>query len=280
MALDGRVTVLTTVAGHALNIMVGPDSAFWLTIDSKIARITPTGILDRFDIGARSITTGADGAIWFIRSGAAGIGRLTLARDVLELPSPIDQPNQIVATADGAIWLGNNSQIARIGADRNASIFKPLKALHRIDPHATLGQMVPDSNGRNVVFIMSHEPINSGFGDLAPGSATSLSLEGVFTQLGSWYNISPQYIARGSDAFYIAAWFCPPAVSTCGATAFRMDYDGHIRELGFLPWRNPGRQVTGITQGGDGNVWVSYIDYEDYQLNYKSNSGIARVADR
>jgi hypothetical protein len=137
--------------------------------------------------------------------------------------------------------------------------------------------MVPDANGRNVVFIMRHEPINSGFGDLAPGSATSLSPEGAFTQLGSWDNISPEYIVRGSGAYYIAAWFCPPAVSTCGATAYRMDYDGDVRALGFLPWYNPGRRVTGIVQGTDGNVWMSYFNYE---LNYKNNSGIARVADR
>jgi hypothetical protein len=277
MALDGRVTVLATVAGHALHIITGPDSALWLTIDSKIARITPTGILDRFDIGATAITTGADGAIWFIKSGAAGIGRLTLARDVIELPSPIDQPNQIVATADGAIWLGNYFQIARIGADRSVSTFKPIEALHRIDPYATLGQMVPDPNGRNVVFIMRHEPISSVPGDLAPGSATSLSPEGLFTPLGAWDNVSPQVIVRGSNAFYMASWICVPPVATCGADVIRMDYNGQIRKLGFLPWYNPAREVSGITYGGDGNVWVSYIDYE---LNYKINSGIARVADR
>jgi hypothetical protein len=276
MALDGHVTIVATVAGHAANITTGPDGALWLTVDGKIARTTPAGITGRFNVGAGEITAGADGALWFIGSDAAGIGRLTLAGELSEIPSPIEQPTQIAATDDGAIWVENDLRIGRIASDRSTSTFSPFDALHRLQGWVTFGPIVPGPDGRSLLFTMSRER-SFGVGEpLAPGSVISLSPEGVFTQLASWQDASPHYIVRGKDAYYLATWLCAPPAATCGANVLRMNSAGDVVPLAYLPWHNPGRVVTGITQGGDGNVWVSYFDYGD-SPPFPSTSGIARV---
>ena len=52
------------------------------------------------------VTTGPDGAVWFIEAGASSIGRITNAGVVTSFPTltPNSQPQNITTGPDGALW--------------------------------------------------------------------------------------------------------------------------------------------------------------------------------
>lgn len=134
-----RSTVgFTTVAGRTTTfsagssadagaITSGPDGALWfIRSDDEIARVSPAGLLTRFDDVAddlRSITLGPDGNLWFAAKEA--IGRLKPGGQVTtfgdddddddedELPG---RPRDIAAGADGALWVTypENRRVGRV----------------------------------------------------------------------------------------------------------------------------------------------------------------------
>jgi virginiamycin B lyase len=91
IATDGKITEFTIPTNASpLRITSGPDGALWFTeccihhtgsgttLGDKIGRITPDGTITEFTISANSspsgITTGPDGALWFIEA-SGNIGR-------------------------------------------------------------------------------------------------------------------------------------------------------------------------------------------------------------
>jgi virginiamycin B lyase len=70
--------------------------------------------------GARGITTGPDGALWFAEEAASQIGRITIAGVITEFPIPTPccntSPIGITTGPDGALWFTEytNGSIGRI----------------------------------------------------------------------------------------------------------------------------------------------------------------------
>jgi virginiamycin B lyase len=106
-------------------ITVGPDHNLWF-IDSganSIGRMTTSGQVNEYplpaayrcDLHEAEITTGSDGALWFVEDGYAGyvaaIGRITTSGEISEYPLPGNaaRPLSIVAGLDGALWFTENS---------------------------------------------------------------------------------------------------------------------------------------------------------------------------
>lgn len=139
----GRITtagVLTQYGATAANTLmpaltVGPDGTLWFSVTpcssgchgatgNSIGRMTATGVLtDNYNVptiygGPVGITSGPDGALWFVESGGNKVGRITTAGVVTEYPIPTASslPVIIVAGPDGALWFTESSsnQIGRI----------------------------------------------------------------------------------------------------------------------------------------------------------------------
>jgi virginiamycin B lyase len=152
----GRLTTFALGGGHALpfsehDLAVGPEGDVFfgelhatagpLRIDrSAIGRLSPTGRLAQFDIGAGgaevgSIATGPDADLWFtlrypggsVRAGR-WVGKMT--PDGLVTRFRVDgAPGQIVAGPDGALWFadsdGDQSALGRISPE-GALTYVPL----------------------------------------------------------------------------------------------------------------------------------------------------------
>jgi streptogramin lyase len=131
---SGTVTEFPLPAGFSLPLVIsaGPDGALWFTNRvsaalgqagfAQIGRITTSGTITEFptpnDDGAipLGITTGPDGAMWFVKNSLAGgvVGRITTGGTVAEFPisNPASIPQRIAAGPDGALWftdIGTNS---------------------------------------------------------------------------------------------------------------------------------------------------------------------------
>jgi streptogramin lyase len=147
----GRLTTFALGGGHALpfsehDLAVGPEGDLFfgelhatagpLGVDRPaIGRLSPTGRLTDFDLGAGgaevgSITTGPDGDLWFtlryrgdsIRPGR-WVGKMTPEGEITRYR--VDgAPSQIIAGPDGALWFGDSD------GDRSA--------LGRISPEGAL----------------------------------------------------------------------------------------------------------------------------------------------
>jgi streptogramin lyase len=103
-------------------ITAGPDGNLWFTEStphdfpgiSKIARITPAGVITEFTIPSAnespmSITLGPDNNLWYTVPDANKVGRITVNGDIQEFQVP-RMPNQesglgaITAGPDGNLW--------------------------------------------------------------------------------------------------------------------------------------------------------------------------------
>ena len=125
-------------------ITLGPDGNFWLTAGhhsgdgvspNYVLRMTPSGGFTTFttptpDVNAGSITTGADGNLWFNEpflfpsacQGAGGVARVTPAGVISEFAAGCNDFNDIfdiVAGPDGNIWnaayYGNGINMTEVG---------------------------------------------------------------------------------------------------------------------------------------------------------------------
>jgi len=137
---------LPTPDSFPFDITLGPDGALWFTelYGNKIGRITQGGAITEFPLPQApsypaGIAVGPDGALWFIEGGASRLGRITTsgAITVFSLPN-VDFPPfgvGISAGPDDALWLGEYTEIAKIGADTASS-----KSVSVTEP--TVGQNV------------------------------------------------------------------------------------------------------------------------------------------
>jgi len=213
MTTSGTVTTYTdrSLAGPG-SITAGPDGALWFTNDGtfdngrptadtgSIGRITTSGTITNYRDPSidspGSITTGPDGALWFINEfgssggGKGSIGRITTTGAVTHYSDPsIDFPGAITAGPDGALWFTNTSdgspstpfsigRITTTGTVTNytdASIFRP-------------GDITAGPDG--ALWFTNSESIGR------------ITTAGTVTSLG--YPLSPSGITAGPDG---ALWF-------------------------------------------------------------------------
>lgn len=114
---------------NPISIAVGPDQAIWVGVtglQAALVRVEPSGAMHEFDLPAPfgdpiALTSGRDGAIWFVDFQANRVGRLTTAGELTSLDIPSANPSgaypaDIVTGPDGNVWLTENgdNQLARV----------------------------------------------------------------------------------------------------------------------------------------------------------------------
>jgi virginiamycin B lyase len=131
---------ITSSAGSPLTIAAGSDGALWFTEVTeggdgiRIGRITTAGaITAEYSVsGANDITSGPDGALWFITNGpgAGGtVGRITTGGTITYFPLPICfecYPTGITTGPDAALWFtvpsGDQSVPDQVGRITTAGV--------------------------------------------------------------------------------------------------------------------------------------------------------------
>jgi virginiamycin B lyase len=125
---------LPTPNSGPLGLTAGPDGSIWfgeLTANA-IGRFRLPGVFDEFPLPANSRPQSLrifNGALWFVESGRAAVARLGFDGDFTEVPLPAGhQPLQMVASADGALWVNDVGQIFRIAPNGEIRVihFDPL----------------------------------------------------------------------------------------------------------------------------------------------------------
>ena len=238
-------------------ITAGPDDNVWFVenVGSRIARITPSGVVTEFSIGAPgvvapvSITMGADGNLWFTEFAANRIGRITPLGVVSEFSSGITVGSGplgiaglygIATGADGNVWFteGYEPRIGRI---------TPSGAITEFSTGITTptGAIAAGPDG-NLWFTEAGDNI----GRITPLGVVTEFVAGITPGSG------PAQIAAGPDG---NVWFTEVAGNRIG----RITPTGVVTEFGtgITVGPRPGDVTagpsgpTGISAGPDGNLW-------------------------
>jgi streptogramin lyase len=110
---DAGVTEFATPTPGAdvYGIAAGPDGNVWFTelTPSKVARVTPAGLVTEFplpaDRGPKGIVAGPDGNLWVAEVGGAAIAKVSPQGTVLgEYSTGGGGPSYLAVGADGALW--------------------------------------------------------------------------------------------------------------------------------------------------------------------------------
>jgi streptogramin lyase len=273
-----------------LGITTGPDGNLWVaeTAANKIGRMTPAGAVTQFPLpaipeasqldpgsgppGPVAITTGPDGALWFV--GVPGkIGRITTAGVVTEFPVPEVPPRpgsppgtpatpatltSITVGPDGALWFtGVPGEVGRITTSGVVTEF----------PVPVLAAPPPDSIGLvSTVNGIVAGPDGALWFAGVPGEIGRLTTSGVVTEFAvpdgpspdgspAWTGgtvVTPTSITVGPDG---ALWFTGPMDGqTDGGSwlAGRITTAGAVTEYPISNFSINSPIVT----GPDGNLWV------------------------
>jgi streptogramin lyase len=101
------------------SITKGPDGNVWFVDAYGIGRISPAGVLTRFDqIGydelVRQITSGPDGNLWVSEFNKSRIDRITPSGQLTEFTQGISHPEGITAGPDGNVWFIDSNRVEQI----------------------------------------------------------------------------------------------------------------------------------------------------------------------
>ena len=261
---DGEVVDFPTLpaTSNIAGITAGSDGNIWFTAEGagggnpSVDRITPTGQIAAFPIPsdgtnnphfATSITTGPDGALWFVDSDAHTIGRVTTTGQFRVFPLPAVTPapseseiNGIVAGPDHALYFIDNSgaNVGRITTAGNATEFPLFPKFHGVNGL---------TNGPDGAIWLTEDA----------GKIGRLTPSGVLTEFPAPTvpePIHPHQITPGPDG---AEWFLASLPGDDFATEVsRIGPDG--RSSSF-PLPATVTRPGGITTGLDGNLWITAL---------------------
>ena len=134
--------------GDAVSITPGPDGNMWFSLPNakSVARITPDGVITKFQVGvsAAGITAGNDGNLWFTTLPCSGglavcadpaafyadspaqLGRITTSGTVslYPLPTPTGGGWGITTGADGNLWF-TETDASKIGTMSTSPMTPP-----------------------------------------------------------------------------------------------------------------------------------------------------------
>jgi virginiamycin B lyase len=248
-----RQFTLGTANSSTTGITVGPDHNLWF-IDSgtnSIGRMTTSGQVKEYplpasyrcDLHEAEITTGSDGALWFVEDGyasyVAAIGRITTSGTISEYPLPGNaaRPLSIVAGPDGALWFTENSadSVGRLTIQGRFSQFAiPMQTFAPSILPAPVGITIgPDG----AVW----------FTDASTNAIGRITTAGVAKEYPVPTSASGlEAISTGPDG---ALWFTENAAEKIG----RINMGGQITEY---PVPSGGRPLDIIT-GPDGALWFT-----------------------
>ncbi len=268
------------VSGLAANnkLVEGPDGNEWVTLSSAtadVARITPSGEVQEFDLEAASPTgiAVADGKLWITRTGGVTSfeAKEPEATKVATEISGIAGTDPIVRGPDGNLWVGSSEKLVRI-SPTNPSDNKsfPVTGLDPKDIDVA-GSLLAIANfgGENVVTATPTDPpetkevkAGGGLQGVAGGPGGQIAYTqptnepkeiGLFTPP----SLVPQQLqVPGNDPFGIAfgqdgAYW---AAEGNGDRLLRITTGGQVSDLkGFVAASRP----TQIATGPGGTLWVT-----------------------
>ena len=232
---SGQVTTFGPFFDGAGNLLLpaaittGPDGALWFTSvghwlnngplptrsPGYLGRLTTSGAFSYFPLSAgepAAITTGPDGALWFVTAGTWSatntyvdgfVGKMTTSGAETDYGAVAGVSPQIVAGPDGALWfLDGSSAVGRIATDGTMSTY-PLSGPDPVGIAAG-----PD--GALWLTDYSYSP-TPGFGE--GGSIARMTTSGQVTVYASPGIDGPWGITAGPDG---AMWFANYEDDTIG----------------------------------------------------------------
>ena len=262
--------------GSNNKLVQGPDGNIWLTLDGNnrdVAKITPAGAVEEFDLGAvtsKGITADAQGRLWIARNGGVVSflpGDPVGTKDVTDIALVGNEPS-IAFGPDGNLWATGDKKVVRIPPDN------PLGATEVPVPGLEAAKDIDAAGALIVVAGLEHVFAVSTAGAVVGDQKVAGQAQGVggnpngqyaFTQPGT----APKEIgllapaaaplivsAEGSDPFGIAlgsdgAYWSPDFISD---GVMRLTASGQLTTLtGFAKDSAP-RQIA----AGPGNtLWVT-----------------------
>ncbi len=227
---------------HPAGIALGPDGNVWFTEtagNKRVGRVTPTGVIQEFDVASSSgrICAGPDGHLWFSELSAGRIARMSILGNVNEFDLSGAIADGITAGPDGNIWFAEGIKIGRMTPlGQNFTEFS-----------------VPSSDGAAV--IVSGSDGNLWVSDLR-GRIYRVTPAGIITAVDTpTPGSGPIGIAWNSVTGRL--WFTEGAVNQIGTLdPQRVDSDPTTAITEF-PIATSGGDALGIAIAPDGTVWFT-----------------------
>lgn len=258
-------------------IAAGPDGNMWMTVDDAtkdVARITPTGQVEEFELTGvttpTGIAAGPDGKMWVTQEGGVASfspGAPTATSVATPLPA-VKAGSPIVAGPDSQMWVASKEVVLHFPPSNPAGAVElPVPGLTPLDIDVAGSELViaAAGNGRLVLFTTAGTETTIALPD---GSLTSQGVAGSPTGQIAFSKEGPKEgiavltppgtpivveemggygVARGSDGAY---WF---------AMAFkekieRMTPDGKATSLSGVPAGFFPRQ---IAAGPNNTIWAT-----------------------
>src|SRR5215211_615951 len=125
LALSGTASAAPVVNGEfpvsetPKYLTRGPDGNIWVTLETKIARVTPSGVVTEFDptdVGNPvGITAGPDGNLWVTQANEVAKVPPANPNAAVKFPvATITDPRAITTGPDGNLWTGSGANLIKI----------------------------------------------------------------------------------------------------------------------------------------------------------------------
>ncbi len=223
---------------------VAGDSIGRITASGQVTYYSGTGI-----DGARGITAGPDGALWFANYGGNSIGRITTTGQVTTYTGTgINGPAGITAGPDGALWFTNqgNNSIGRITTSGQVTSYSspsingpaiiitgPDGALwfDNDNPSGAVGRI---TTAGQVTSYGSGLPYGNAIAAGPHGTVWTISYTGEIWKINTTTGHLTRYHGAGQNTYGIAAgpggamWFCD---STPTGSIGRITTSGKVTTL-------------------------------------------------
>jgi streptogramin lyase len=251
-------------------LALGPDGNIWVTLDTKIARITPAGVVTEFDptnVGNPvGITAGPDGNLW-----------VTQNTEVVRVPpadpdtatkfavADISNPQGITTGPDGNLWTASADKVIRVPpADPTTYTFFPVLTGARGIARGGDGRLwVADFGGARIARVTTegsatYSNVGGGPQEVAAGPGTQIAYTNPSNEVGritpggsplrtTVAGTDPFGVTLGPDGAYWIALFATNRLA-------RLTPGGGLTTLAGL---SAGSGPRYITSGPGNTLWVS-----------------------
>jgi streptogramin lyase len=243
-----ELPTLLTNNSSPQSITAGPDGNLWFTENNadKIGRITTSGTLNEFNLGADTvpmrITSGPDGNLWFTEFISGKIGRISPSGSISEFPTKTSGsgPFGIAVGPDHNLWFTEQSgqNIGRITPSGSVTEFP----VPTTQPNATSAIVSAITAGPDGNLWFGEAEFDSSILMNVGADIGRITPSGTITLFPLLSMAGPSSITAGPDG---NLWF------TLG-DIWRITPSGSTTEFSL-----PNANSEGITAGPDGNLWFT-----------------------